>query len=529
MIQLLPRCAFGAGYTAATSYTNVLGGMGNFPSAQTFGVDYAKTPVALDSTFRNLALRLNSTFASDVTLTLMVDGVASTQAVTVAAGSTVGTSAGADVVVTAGQDVMFRYNGPSAIPNPGNFLGMCIEREGVGNIYGMSARAGSITDTQGYFGGAFNNGIAETYDPLTPTTSNTYSITAVAGTITKLVLRTYAGAPGAATWTGYLAIDGVIQDGTGGTVDTSCVMTGSDTDAESTFSLPVVLGDKVEIVIIRTGGSAAFALAQVAAGIGFVPTTADRFMLCGGNNNVIANNATNWTWPGAYQLATPETPSLAPISPSGLSVVGLYVERADPPAEGTGYVHTLRRSGTDTPVVVTVSDLATSGLITGLAESYAAGQTITLQSVPVPVGATEPQLSQLHWGLEAFAGVTPEPTPTYGTETVLLRRLRQAPHLSHENQWTFHRRLQIDMETGVGLSSGQGSDPQVMVSWSDDGGHTWSNEHWVSAGRMGEYTARVILRNLGRTRDRVYRVVVSDPVAWNLIASYIDVDAGTGA
>ncbi len=75
--------------------------------------------------------------------------------------------------------------------------------------------------------------------------------------------------------------------------------------------------------------------------------------------------------------------------------------------------------------------------------------------------------------------------------------------------------LQIDCEAGVGTNTGQGSDPQMMLRWSDDGGHTWSNERWVSMGKIGEYFTRAIFRRLGMTlklRDRVYEVSGTDPV-----------------
>jgi hypothetical protein len=61
----------------------------------------------------------------------------------------------------------------------------------------------------------------------------------------------------------------------------------------------------------------------------------------------------------------------------------------------------------------------------------------------------------------------------------------------------------------------QGEDPQVMLRWSDDGGHTWSNEHWTTMGRIGETGTRVIWRRLGTTsklRDRVYEISGTDPV-----------------
>jgi hypothetical protein len=65
---------------------------------------------------------------------------------------------------------------------------------------------------------------------------------------------------------------------------------------------------------------------------------------------------------------------------------------------------------------------------------------------------------------------------------------------------------------GYAISSKQGN---VMLRWSDDGGHTWSNEHWASMGKLGEYGKRVIWRRLGMTtklRDRVYEISGTDPV-----------------
>ena len=80
---------------------------------------------------------------------------------------------------------------------------------------------------------------------------------------------------------------------------------------------------------------------------------------------------------------------------------------------------------------------------------------------------------------------------------------------------TAQHSLQLDLETGVGINQGQGSDPEVMLRWSDDGGHTWSSEHWVKVGKIGEYGKRAIWRRLGMTekiRDRVYEVSMTDPV-----------------
>jgi hypothetical protein len=96
-----------------------------------------------------------------------------------------------------------------------------------------------------------------------------------------------------------------------------------------------------------------------------------------------------------------------------------------------------------------------------------------------------------------------------------LRSWRALPTGQNNLKRTAQHSLQLDLETGVGLNLGQGSDPEVMLRWSDDGGHTWSNEHWVSIGKIGEYYRRAIWRRLGMTlkiRDRVYEVSGTDPV-----------------
>jgi len=96
-----------------------------------------------------------------------------------------------------------------------------------------------------------------------------------------------------------------------------------------------------------------------------------------------------------------------------------------------------------------------------------------------------------------------------------LRSWRALPTGQNNLKRTAQHSLQLDCETGVGLNDGQGSDPAVMLRWSDDGGHTWSNEHWRSMGKIGEYGYRTIWRRLGMTekiRDRVYEVSGTDPV-----------------
>ena len=91
--------------------------------------------------------------------------------------------------------------------------------------------------------------------------------------------------------------------------------------------------------------------------------------------------------------------------------------------------------------------------------------------------------------------------------------IRAASHIAGPDyQWLIHNRLQIDMEVGFGLQEGYASNPKAMLDWSNDGGHTWSSQHTATIGKQGEYGWRVRWNRLGRARDRVYRVTISDPV-----------------
>ncbi len=76
----------------------------------------------------------------------------------------------------------------------------------------------------------------------------------------------------------------------------------------------------------------------------------------------------------------------------------------------------------------------------------------------------------------------------------------------------FHDKLEIIAETGVGLISGQGSNPQMMMDVSDDGGRTFEALATMSMGGIGAFRTAIEWGQLGSSYDRVYRGAVSDPV-----------------
>jgi hypothetical protein len=107
-----------------------------------------------------------------------------------------------------------------------------------------------------------------------------------------------------------------------------------------------------------------------------------------------------------------------------------------------------------------------------------------------------------------------------------VRRLRRCPHIVTDFQRQFFDELQIQFQPGVGLQSGQGDNPQAMLRWSSDGGSTWSNEYWVSIGKVGRYVNRAIWRRLGWSRDRIFEVVVTDPVKAVIVSANLKASAG---
>ena len=115
----------------------------------------------------------------------------------------------------------------------------------------------------------------------------------------------------------------------------------------------------------------------------------------------------------------------------------------------------------------------------------------------------------------------------YTDDGQLVRRLRRCPHITTDLQRQYFHELQIQFEPGVGLSVGQGDNPQAMLRWSNDGGFTWSNENWVTIGAQGQYYNRAMWRRLGWARDRIFEVVVTDPIKAVIVSANLKAEAGT--
>lgn len=77
--------------------------------------------------------------------------------------------------------------------------------------------------------------------------------------------------------------------------------------------------------------------------------------------------------------------------------------------------------------------------------------------------------------------------------------------------------FEVVCETGVGNSDV--ADPKIMLQYSDDNGHLWSNEMWRSLGAIGTYRTRAVWRGLGLFRQRQMKLRITDAVR-RLVISY---------
>lgn len=69
----------------------------------------------------------------------------------------------------------------------------------------------------------------------------------------------------------------------------------------------------------------------------------------------------------------------------------------------------------------------------------------------------------------------------------------------------------------------QTNNPVVVLQFSDDGGVTWTKEHTAHAGRQGQTLRRIRWNRLGVSRDRVYRITMTDPVKWVILGATAEV------
>lgn len=115
---------------------------------------------------------------------------------------------------------------------------------------------------------------------------------------------------------------------------------------------------------------------------------------------------------------------------------------------------------------------------------------------------------------------------TFTDDGAPLPCVRRCPHITSDLKRQFFSDLQIQFQPGVGIQTGQGSDPECILRWSNDGGNTWGNDHTLKIGKAGKYKNRAMKRRLGWARDRVYEIEVTDPVYRVVVSANLNASVG---
>ena len=115
-------------------------------------------------------------------------------------------------------------------------------------------------------------------------------------------------------------------------------------------------------------------------------------------------------------------------------------------------------------------------------------------------------------------------TDVFTENSTRIKRVRRTQHVHSNNVLISMYNLVLDVEPGIGLDSGQGSDPQIMLRISKDGGHTWGNELWRTLGKAGIYNHRVKWDFLGIARSWTLEFTITDPVDINILGAYADIE-----
>lgn len=105
----------------------------------------------------------------------------------------------------------------------------------------------------------------------------------------------------------------------------------------------------------------------------------------------------------------------------------------------------------------------------------------------------------------------------YTDQGTAIHRYRTAPHLSNEELWTFYSQFRLACQAGL----------NPTLSWSDDQGVTWHAEVAASNRLIGGVSSLSVWRRLGKARDRVWRITITDAAKVALFAAYLDLEASS--
>lgn len=356
------------------------------------GVTNSPWPCA--GTIRNLAITIRTApgAGKSITFTVMKNGSNTTLAVTISNTDTYAADTTHEISVAAGDLLSLRYNSADSLDRTPIYS---IEFEGTSSTvsgYSISGGNSALLNWQTNYCGAFSTRIFD------GTESSSHSICPISGTINNLYVKTGSRVSfGAAGYIFAFVVDGVLQDGSGDTVDTRITIIGTDeaTTGNASFSLPITAGQTVSIAGYPTGGTPTNYI-NVGFGFQFTPTSAGQFILA--NSYFRAVDKTNPTYGvpvdynGGFTIEASVT-GFGAINPVVLKT--FYVELSGAPGaggSGDAYTFSLRKNdGNPTGALsVTISETSVTGNDTAHSIGIVSGDSFDVLITPVNTPANAP-------------------------------------------------------------------------------------------------------------------------------------------
>jgi hypothetical protein len=246
-----------------------------------------------------------------------------------------------------------------------------------------------------------------------PGDAGAFSVVPLNGAVTRLDVNIdiAPGVGSSRTFAAYL--NEVLQDGTGGTVDTRVTISGLATTGFATFTLPIAVLQRLVIAQLVTAGTQpaksylTYSIAVRANidgqfALGYTTNAANP--IADGSTDFAVGNDGGWAWTTA-RSPTPNTndPNRWPFSEYSMSIPGPIDSYSlgppcmsfnHAPGSGKSYTFTTRKALADTSSVLTMADSTVLGVGTGETGVYASpADRLSMKAV----AAGSPAQTQTNW------------------------------------------------------------------------------------------------------------------------------------
>jgi hypothetical protein len=370
--------------TTGTRYYDIIGGTNTHQTLEAS----CQVVAAAAGDFRNFTARVTTAPGSGVThtFTLRINGADTAATFTIAGTATTGSYTSGDVAVAEGDLVSFSVtvSGGTAASSSSWWASLEFEGDTANqSLYGSHTGGGLGTMTR------YAHPWMSTLN-IDATRTNVEGIAAAAGDITKIFARcTGNNVAGAEAVTALVVLNGVDQDGTGGTVDTRVTLNSGTQAANTSFTLPVVAGDLLAIKTSWTSGNTGH---RFSFSLQFTATTDGQSQFSSRPTSAVDTSAVRYALVPAdsrnWNLQTTEAAAAVYGGVTSFDLVGLAVYCYTQPGVGKSHAFTSFVTGAASGPTVTISGTDQFEFATGTV-TVTSADTTTLRATPssTPAGS----------------------------------------------------------------------------------------------------------------------------------------------